>query len=262
MSTPEDIEALLDHPVIAERYFFPRRAHLADPFIVDRDGVELHCARLEANSDGPTLLHFHGNGEVVGDWLEDFGGALKAEGIGSVFGEYRGYGGSTGTPRLGAQLDDALAIARANGVDPSKMIVYGRSVGSIYALHVAANLPVAGLVIESGIADVLERLALRVRPAELGTDDAGLLAAIAAHLDHRSKMQSTSCPVQIFHARGDDLVPPYHAQRLAEWAGERGSLRLFERGDHNTIHWANGPALMSELVAFCKRCVPSPGANP
>ncbi|MCA9712631.1 MAG: alpha/beta hydrolase, partial [Myxococcales bacterium] len=147
-------DALLDHPLLTERYFFPRPAAVHDPWIVETGGVRLQGYR-GASRGGPALLHFHGNGEVALDWAGGFAARLEAEGIDVFLGEYRGYGGSTGRPALASMLDDALALADATGVPPSRLVVYGRSVGSIYALHVAAHRAVAGLVLESGIADVL-----------------------------------------------------------------------------------------------------------
>ena len=82
--------------------------------------------------------------------------------------EYRGYGGSTGEPLLGRMLDDVEAVLRAAG-PPERLVVFGRSVGSLFALEAVARCPgVAGLVLESAIADPLERLLLRVTPRELG----------------------------------------------------------------------------------------------
>ncbi len=242
--------AILDHPVISERYFFPRCAPLASPFVVAVDGAELHCFRSAPHEGAPTVLHFHGNGEVVGDWVPDFAPALVERGLNVFLAEYRGYGGSTGVPQLGRMLGDALLVADATGVSPEQLIVYGRSVGSIYALHVAAERPVAGLIIESGIADVLSRLALRLDAHELGTDDDTLRAAVSAHLDHRSKVESFAGPVLAMHARGDDLVPPANAEQLVAWAGERGTLKLFARGDHNSIHFYNGPEIIDEVARF------------
>jgi len=57
---------LLDHPLISERYFFPRADSLDEPFRVETNGIELLCHRTAGN---PMLVHFHGNGEVVSDWV-------------------------------------------------------------------------------------------------------------------------------------------------------------------------------------------------
>ena len=243
--------SLLDHPIIGQRYFFPRPARVDAPWVLETGGERLVGMRRGSHG-GTTVLHFHGNGEVVSDWV-DFARALDEAGLDAFFGEYRGYGESSGQPALAAMLDDALATVDATGVAPEKLVLYGRSVGSIFALHVAANRPVAGLVLESGIADVLERLALRVRPEELGTDEAGLVRAVADNLDHRAKLAATTCPVLVLHARGDDLVDPTHAERNASWAGDRGELVLFDRGDHNTIFAYNGPEIVQRVVDFAGR---------
>ncbi len=242
--------SVLDHRTVSERYFFPRKAAVAAPMIVATDGVQLHCHRHIVSSEAPLLLHFHGNGEVVADWVGEWPQAFAARGVSTLLGEYRGYGGSTGDPQLARMLDDAIAIARQSGVPPARIVAYGRSIGSIYALHAAAELGLAGLVIESGIADVGERLLLRMRPGELGVSSEAFAAALKASFDHKEKIERVRAPVLVFHAEGDDLVPISHGERLAEWAGERGTLRRFCRGDHNTIHAYNGDEIVAEAAAF------------
>ncbi len=236
---------LLDHQVIAERYFFPRRAPLGDPTLVPVDGASLACADL--GGDGPVLLHFHGNGEVAGDWVSDFGGALKSCGYAPFFAEYRGYGASTGRPMLDTMLDDALAVfdALPRG---RPVVVYGRSVGSLYALHVAAHRTVAALVLESGISDVHQRLALRMHPGELNTTDAEFRAALAERFDHQAKVQAHTGPTLVLHTTHDHIVGIEHGRTMAEWAGESGELIEFPEGDHNSIFAYNGPDILEILV--------------
>ncbi len=248
-----DSRALLDHPILAERYFFPRRDAVVDPWLVTgADGSTLHGARRGPDGD-VGVLHFHGNGEVVADWADDFGGSLGAAGLPTWFAEYRGYGGSEGRPALASMLDDALAFADATGHPPERLIVYGRSVGSLYALHVAAHRRVGALVLESGIADLLQRIGLRVRPEELGATEAQLRDAVAASFDHRTKIEATQCPVLVLHAVRDHLVDFAHGEDLARWAGDRGRLVAFPRGDHNSIHAYNGPQILDEVIALAAR---------
>jgi hypothetical protein len=61
-STPPD---LLDHPLIGERYFFPRVARPRSRLDVDAGDALLACALHRASPEGRTVVHFHGNGEVV-----------------------------------------------------------------------------------------------------------------------------------------------------------------------------------------------------
>ena len=198
------------------------------------------------------LVHFHGNGEVVLDWVSEFPRSLSKHGIGSLLGEYRGYGGSGGSPALVSMLDDALAVVDSAGVPTGRVVLYGRSAGSIYALHAAAHRRVAGLIIESGIANVGEGLG--VRPDEIESTRAELDAAVLTHFDHRAKLRDFGGPVLIFHTTSDHLVSVHHAHQLAEWAGPLATLQLFERGDHNTIFAMNGRAIVEGTIAFVQTC--------
>jgi pimeloyl-ACP methyl ester carboxylesterase len=114
-------------------------------------------------------VHFHGNGEVVGDWLDVLPGSLRSLGWNVLLVEYRGYRMSTGEPGLGKMLDDVERVVRASGIAPERTVFFGRSIGSFFAVHAVSHFPnAAGLILESGIFDVLERNALRVEPSELG----------------------------------------------------------------------------------------------
>ncbi len=232
----------LDDPRLAARYLFPRPAPLADPFVVEVPGAELHCWRSPPRQGHPTLLHFHGNGEVVADYLGDLAPAWVRLGFDVVLAEYRGYGGSSGRPTIARLLTDAEVIADAVGGRP---FVYGRSVGSLPAIHLASTRDLAGLIIESGIADPLERLMLYAGDL---MDGPALAAAAQRHLDHREKLALSDAPTLILHAARDHLVDFSHAERLAAWSG--GRLVRLPRGDHNSVLALNWQTLLRELAAF------------
>jgi hypothetical protein len=273
MARPPGAESLLDHRLIGERYFFPRPAPIPSPFMVAAGDARLACSlhRVDdpppagpherggfaapiSSRDALTLVHFHGNGEVVADWLDGFPERIASLGCHLLLAEYRGYGMSTGEPRLGKMLDDVEAIIRAAGAPPEKIVLFGRSVGSLFAIEGVSRFPgVAGLVLESGIADPLERLLLRVDPEEVDASAEEFAAAIEARLDHRKKLAAYQGPVLVMHALFDDLVPVTHGERLAEWAGGPVILKLMDRGHHNTILAENESAYfeaVAELVAL------------
>ncbi len=243
---------VLDHPLISERYFFPRRDE-PKRFTEIRlePEVTLKCIVGASPTSAPALLHFHGNGEVVADYEDGLCPAITEHGLSTWFSEYRGYGGSSGTPQLGAMLDDADAVmqmASANGA-----FVYGRSVGSIYALHAAYRHPdrVRGLILESGIADVLERLLLRMTPQELGVSGDELREAVATHADQCAKLKELDVPLLVLHATGDRIVSVDHARALYE-ASPSKRKRIIEmpNGGHNTIWALNGDAMNRALHEF------------
>jgi len=256
--------SLLDQPVLSQRYFFPRPDVPAAPLVrVEVGEAVLACCHEPGGPGAPTVLFFHGNGEVVADyhpWLID---EWRKRGFGVFLAEYRGYGGSTGTPCLVGMLADVDALLAASGCAPREVLVFGRSVGSIYALELAARHPdIAGLVIESGIADPLERIRLRVHAAELGTTDEALEREVAAHLDHRRKLASLHGPLLVLHGEHDSLVDSSHGKRLAAWGPrDRTQLVMLSEGDHNSVMIQNWDEYWRTIDSFVDRVFP-PGRRP
>ncbi|MBI3925411.1 MAG: alpha/beta hydrolase [Armatimonadetes bacterium] len=256
---------LLDHPVLSERYFSPRPEKPPDPVQVRcPDGTSLNCYAAAGVPSAPTLLHFHGNGEIVADYVPDFAEAMARLGLNLFLAEYRGYGGSTGRPGLACMLADAEVIFQHLGLPPERVIVYGRSVGSVYAIDLAHRHPgMRGLVLESAIADPLERILLRAHPEELGVTLDRLEREVEAALDHQRKMKAFKGPVLIIHAHNDDLVDPSHASRLHLWAGGPDKeLVLLPRGSHNSLISKNWERYLELLGSFAHRTRLSSGSQP
>lgn len=244
---------ILDHPLISERYFFPRRARIRSPFRVDCGDAELNCFFHQRSFEAKTLLHFHGNGEIVNDYFDDFVDRVDGMGFNCFLAEYRGYGMSTGSPQLQKMLEDVERILVALGQPPEKIVLFGRSVGSIFAIHGVSRFPsVSGLILESGIADPLERLLLRIHPEELGATMADLENAALQWLDHRMKLSQYRGPVLIMHSRFDGLVEADNAARLHNWAGGSKKLKIFDIGDHNSIMALNDREYFQLVENFLK----------
>lgn len=244
-------DKFLDHPDLTARYFYPWPNRFDDPFYVEGDGFRLGCRYLKRDEQLPTVIHFHGNGETVADYLGEFEQRLTGLGVNLLLAEFRGYGMSSGEPALAAMLDDVELIVEASGIPPEQIMFFGRSLGSLYALHGASLYPdAAGLVIESGLADPLERILVQVTPADLGGTLEELQQSVHRHLDQQSKISLFNGQVLVMHTRNDDLVSVSHAERLHEWANQPKDLVIFERGDHNTILAVNQTAYFAALESF------------
>ncbi len=246
-------DSLLNHPVISERYFFPRPARLSrSRDFIASDKAVLRCFEHRHREDAKTLVHFHGNGEVVNDYIPDYTDAIAALGVNLLMVEYRGYGGSDGTPELARMLDDVRAVREQCRLAPEQTVVYGRSVGAIFAVEWASQAPeIAGLILESGVADPLQRLSIRLSPSELGVSANELEAACRERLDHRRKLSGYFGPLLLLHAEDDSLVTIEHAHMHQEWAGSRlKEAVFFERGDHNGIIAQNWSAYLAAIEGF------------
>ena len=254
--------SLLDHPILSQRYFYPQPGRPAHGVweVPTLDGHTLVCFRHLRPENHFTVVYYHGNGETVADHFPDPAEQWLALGLNLVIVTYRGYGGSTGQPQLVRQLQDVQPVFDGLQLDPSRLLVFGRSLGSLYACEFAYRYPqVAGLILESGIADPLERVLLRVQPEELGGTYPQLQADVHQHLNQQAKLQAYPGPVLVMHALGDTLVDASHARRNHHWAAGPKQLVLFDRGDHNTILAANQPRYFQEIERFC-HSLPKTGA--
>ena len=121
--------------------------------------MPLAAACIARAKDDPTILFFHGNGEIVADY-DEMGPIYNRLGINFLPVDYRGYGRSGGQPSITAMMQDCHKILRyvaswlpENGLHRTAALM-GRSLGSASVLELAATYreKVAGLIIESGFA--------------------------------------------------------------------------------------------------------------
>ncbi len=244
--------SILDLPEIRGAYLFPQPRHVADPFMVEVDSAELACYHKVINPAAFTLVHFHGNGECVADYVPLFAAVFADFGLNTLFVEYREYGDSTGNAQLVAMLGDGEAAIKAAGLQPEKIIVFGRSIGSLYALELAARQPnIAGLVIESGIADPSERFLTYADLKSAGLEEFDVLAEVERHFNHQMKLGNYVNPLLILHTENDGLIDISHAERNFELAGsELKKLVRFPFGNHNSILPANVQEYLDAIRSF------------
>jgi len=260
----------MDHPLLNQFLFYPRAVSAAEipPFehgSVHRfpsGGGEMISAYLyKPLPDKPTVLMFHGNGEVITDYIGEFAGMIERLGLNFCVVDYRGYGLSEGSPSLGKILEDGRAawdyFTTEGGIPAENIVLLGRSMGSIPAIDIASHVGdgFIGLIVESGIAG-FDRWIERMEPVikQVGIDYDGLRADLKNNLDHKAKIEKVSRPILIMHTDGDSIVPSANARDLFEWAGpQKAQLRIFEQGDHNTIFYFNADEYFELIRNFVEK---------
>tara|TARA_A100001391_G_scaffold205131_1_gene203678 strand:- start:802 stop:1560 length:759 start_codon:yes stop_codon:yes gene_type:complete len=248
------MKSILDNPAISGRYLFPQDRHVDEPFWVESDGAELACYHRIVDAEALTMIHFHGNGEAVADYVPFMADEFTDMGLNSLFVEYREYGGSTGQAELVAMLGDGEAAMNATGVVAEKAIVFGRSMGSLYAIELAHRQPaIAGLIIESGIADPAERFLTSADLKSAAFAEADVRSEVKRYFDHKKKMSGYTNPLLLLHTENDGMIDISHAERNHKWAGSRQKqLVRFPRGNHNTIFGANGKEYLAAVSSFVR----------
>jgi pimeloyl-ACP methyl ester carboxylesterase len=248
-------ETILDHPELSARLFYPWPSRFSEPFYVEGREGRLGCRFNMEFPDGLTMILFHGNGETVADYVDEFAPRIASFGVNLLLAEYRGFGMSDGEPKLAAMLDDIPAIVEACGVDRSRLVFFGRSLGSLYAAHAASLYPdAAGLVLESGIADPLELILLRVEPWQIEATPEELRGEVERVLNQKEKLFTFRGRTLVLHTLNDEIVPVAHGKKLYEWANGPKELVLFERGDHNNIMEVNREGYFGHLAKFLRSC--------
>ncbi len=234
--------SVLDRPEVLSFIFFPRKdlttapANASDYLIpVDKD-VSVSCRFYVHSQRAPSVIYFHGNGEVVSDY-DHIAPIYNQLGINLFVADYQGYGASQGTPTFSNMISDAPVIFKAfedilnENHYSNDILVMGRSLGSASAIEIAYQhqKQLKGLIIESGFASVINLLLHLGFPAEsLGLKD--------AEFPNLAKMRTITIPTLIIHGEYDSLIPPTEGKALFENAASSNkNLIIIPDAEHNDI---------------------------
>lgn len=114
------------------------------------DGAELNGLWLPVQEAKATILYFHGNRDNLVRWVE-IAQQYTKYGVNVMVVDYRCYGKSTGKVTEENLLQDAIlwyekALELSKG---QKIILFGRSLGSGFAIYVANQKKVEALILET-----------------------------------------------------------------------------------------------------------------
>jgi fermentation-respiration switch protein FrsA (DUF1100 family) len=200
-----------------------------------------------------TVLYAHGNAEDLGQlapWLEE----LRRAGFAVLAFDYRGYGLSTGGPPSAAGVTDDMAAVYHHAVStlkipPSRLVLYGRSVGSGPATDLASRVPVGGLVLESAFVSAFRVL---TRVSVLPFD----------RFHNLRHIRRVRCPVLVIHGTDDEVIPVSHGRRLYEAAGQPKQALWIEGAHHNDVPFVGGTRYWQALAAFGRQAAAGTPATP
>ena len=247
--------AILGSDIVADLVFYARPTRIAPTHRIDVGEVRLACYFERPFADAGTILHFHGNGELASEYWSELAPVFLNAGLNVCFVDYRGYGASDGPPNLIGQLADNYRLVKELGIAPERLIVYGRSLGSLFATDLAHCYPgVAGLVLESSIARLREDWPLTREARQLGKTETELEREVAEWFDNEAKLAGYRGDLLVLHAANDWDLDRSHADRLYAWCGsQRKKIVIFPQGDHNSILAVNKYAITEELGLLAER---------
>ena len=219
---------------------------MADVFLTAADGTRVHAWQVKSGE--PLVLYFGGNAEEV-SWMIE-AARINAPGASWLLMDYRGYGQSDGAPSEKALVADALSLydhaVQLPGTDARRIYVFGRSLGSGVAVALAAERPLAGVILATPF-DSLAAVAKRYYwylPVDLMLKHRFDSIALAPNLKQ---------PLLCLISARDEVIPPVHGERLFDaWGGIKHKIILEDAG-HNTtdahpVFWPSIRGFLAQKV--------------
>ena len=213
--------------------------------LLTSDNIHLDGWFIPAPENRGVILFCHGNAGNISHRLDSLL-LFHRMGFSTLIFDYRGYGRSQGRPsEAGTYLDVEAAwayLTRERSIAPSRIILFGRSLGAAVAAHQAVIHPPGALIVESCFTSVPD-MAAELYPF--------LPVRWLSRLDYnvQEKLQRVSCPVLVVHSRDDEIIPFSHGRALYAAANEPKQF-LELRGGHNDGFLLAGQTYILELDRF------------
>ncbi|MFK7952539.1 MAG: alpha/beta hydrolase [Ekhidna sp.] len=199
-------------------------------FLKMKDGAEINVLHFTQNDSKGLVIYFHGNAGSLERWGEMVT-PLYEKGYDVLIMDYRGYGKSKGMLSPRKMLSDSEAIYKfgLSLTEEENIILYGRSLGSAFASHLAGKKKPKMVILETpfySLRDVVKHVAPMYPSKWL----------LKYRFNNLRSLKRATCPIHIFHGT-DDLVVPYKsAKKLYDSLdSEQTQFTVIESGGHNNL---------------------------
>ena len=240
-------KSFIDNPAVSKQIFYPRK--MSKPEILDS---HIKVLQLEVskkiiiggffylnNENFPTILLFHGNGEIAADY-QYFLDFFFDCGVNLAVVDFRGYGFSSGEPIYSSLISDALPVYNEfykwmiESDLKDSLFLLGRSIGSACASEIGSHNPnsLKGIIFESGFASMYNMMTRLFRVSGPDITPEGL-----REYSNDSRIIKFQKPVLIIHGTEDWIIPFEEGKLIYECIpeGVEKKLVLIEGAGHNNI---------------------------
>ena len=238
---------LVFNPTVEREVKSPRSSgHRTRPVVLRaRDGTRL-CGWLMtplAPGQHPAVIYFGGRSEEVSWVVRDAGKLFPNMAVLAV--NYRGYGESHGVPAEIPMIEDGCMLfdwmAGRVHVDPRRIAVVGRSLGSGVAVQVAKERPAHSVVLITPYDSILAiaKRKFRVMPIEY---------MLRHRFESIKYAPSLKAPTYVLRAASDDVVPHSHTDQLVAKLARLCGDEVVPDSDHMNIPYLE--ATQSRIASF------------
>jgi len=202
------------------------------------------------------IIWCHGNGCDIGSMdmtLTALSRRLHAHAL--IF-EYPSYGllnGITSSPNqasINNHAERAYSFVRDTLRWPTdRIIIYGHSIGSGAACHLASTQQVGALILQSPYTSI----------SNLVQEKLGMLSSMvrSSFWDNYEAMKRITCPILFIHGQRDNLIPSQHSQILFNSLNHINNKQLviLQNDDHNSI---SDPMILMHVEPFLNQHFQAP----
>jgi uncharacterized protein len=214
------------------------------------DGLSLLAWYMPPMRDGDyVVLYLHGNAGNIGHRAYRLGSYHRL-GWAVLLLEYRGYGGNPGTPSELGLLTDAragLAALVAMGFPADRILLWGESLGSGLAVRLAAEHPVAAVLLEAPYTSITDMARLRFPFVPAGW-------LLHDRFESLPIIGSVRAPVLVMHGARDRIVPVTMGRTIFEAAPQPKELWIAPEAGHVNLVEAGA---IEAAGAFVRRIRPA-----
>ena len=213
--------------------------------ILTSDNIELLGWYHEKNlKDYKTLIFFHGNAGSLENRIHKLN-HFKEMKINFLIIAWRGFSGNDGKPtEQGLYLDGSSAIdwLKKKGIDEKSLILYGESLGTGVATHLAQKKSYAGVILETPFTSMIDaaKTFYPYIPVNLLLKD---------KFENYKKIKNINSPILVMHGEADQIVPFSMGKKIYEIANEP-KYSYFTKYDNHMMQYDE--KLILTLKSFFK----------
>ena len=192
------------------------------------DNIELLGWYHEKNlKDYKTLVYFHGNAGSLENRIHKLN-HFQDMNINFLIIAWRGFNGNKGKPsERGLYVDGKSAIdwLKKKGVDEKNLILYGESLGTGIATHLAQNKNYAGVILETPFTSMVDAAKnfYPYIPINLLLKD---------KFENFKKVKNINTPILVMHGEVDQIVPFSMGKKIYEIANNPKYSYFTKYDDH------------------------------
>jgi alpha-beta hydrolase superfamily lysophospholipase len=216
---------------LADSHVYSFEEPFEEFFITAADGAKLNALHFKREKPLGVILYFHGNAGNLSRWGEVAQELVRLN-YDVVVMDYRTYGKSTGELSENALLQDAQLFYEyvSESYNKNEIIVFGRSLGTAMASHLASTNSISLLILETPFYSLLDVAKERfpILP---------VTSLVKYPFKSHEYLKSANCPIVIFQGDEDNVVPIASAKKLFQSLdGKEVEFITIKGGKHNDLN--------------------------